>query len=78
MSETTVTGTTSTALVGIGKEEVRSQISNGKSMEDLELQVDMRFGIIDSDDGINAYKWLRCSARFSDHSAPTLCQRLVG
>jgi hypothetical protein len=39
MSETTVTGTTLSALVWGGEQEVRShQIANGKSMDDLELQ----------------------------------------
>jgi hypothetical protein len=79
MSETTVTGTTLSALVWGGEQEVRShQIANGKSMEDLELQVDMRFGIYGPDDGVDAYAWYWCSARIGDHSAPSLCQRLRG
>ncbi|KAK1607225.1 hypothetical protein QYE76_030898 [Lolium multiflorum] len=76
MSETTVTGTTSTALVGIGTD---SHISTGsKSMEDLELQVDIRFTIVDLDHSIGGYNWLWCSARVSEHSAPSLCRPLGG
>ena len=71
MSNTTVTGTTSSALVGMGKEA-----SNGKSMEDLELQVDMWFDVFEPDIGIsgNAYAWLWCPARIGDHSAPSRCR----
>jgi hypothetical protein len=76
MSATTVTGTTSTALVGVRTD---THISTGsKSMEDLELQVDIRFTVVDLDDSIDGYKWLWCSARLSGRSAPSLCRPLGG
>jgi hypothetical protein len=42
MSEDTLTGTTSTILAGLAK-EVHNHISSGKSFDDLEIQVDIRF-----------------------------------
>ncbi|CAM0881886.1 unnamed protein product [Alopecurus aequalis] len=80
MSDDTLTGTTSTVLTGLAK-EVHSHISSGKSFDDLELQVDMRFIVsyVDDNNTIEStdLTWLWCSSGLVDHSPPSPCQHRV-
>jgi hypothetical protein len=80
MSDDRLTGTTSTVLVGLAK-EVHNHISSGKSFDDLEIQVDMKFVVsrVDKSNTIVSTDstWPWCSSGLGDHSPPSPCQHLV-
>jgi LEA14-like dessication related protein len=80
MSDDTLTGTTSTVLAGLAK-EVHNHISSGRSFDDLEIQVDMRFVLsrVDRSNTIvsTGLTWLWCSSGLGNHSPPSPCDHLV-
>jgi LEA14-like dessication related protein len=80
MSDNTLTGTTSTVLAGLAK-EVHNHISSGKSFNDLEIQVDMRFLVsyVDKSNTIVSTErtWLWCSSGLGARFPPSPCQHLV-